>query len=96
MSKLFELVDTVQSQINELISKGKKTQDELSRLEQENFALKKELEQKDNELANVREQLRVSKLAVSVSVDDTEKAELKSQVNELIREVDKCIALLNK
>lgn len=96
MSKLFELVDTVQSQINELISKGKKTQDELSRLEQENFALKQELEQKDNELANVREQLRVSKLAVSVSVDDTEKAELKSQVNELIREVDKCIALLNK
>ena len=96
MSKLINLLNVVQGQINDLVAQNKASRNELDRLKQENSVLSNLIKQKDDELIKVKEQMRVLKLAGSVSVEKTEKSELKSQVNELVREVDRCIALLNK
>lgn len=91
-----KLLEVIHGQVNELISQNKAAQNELDRLKQENSDLTNELSQKDNELMRIREQLKVYKLAGSVAVEKSDRSELRSQVNELVREVDKCIALLNK
>lgn len=96
MSELTNLLDVVQGQINELIAKNEATLNELDKLKQENSELSEAITQKDNELMKVREQLKVYKLAGSVSVEKSDRSELRAQVNELVREVDRCIALLNK
>jgi hypothetical protein len=56
-----------------------------------NSILQKE---KINELEN---QLNVLKLAKNVSGDgdENERAELKRKINEMVKEIDMCVALLN-
>ena len=41
------------------------------------------------------EQLNILKLSKSVSGSEEDKTELKKKLNEFLREIDKCLALLN-
>ena len=73
-----------------------------SQLMQENAALREQLGLQSAELVEVREQydeLTESyaklKLAKIISVNDTELGDTQRRLSKLVREVDKCIALLN-
>lgn len=73
-----------------------------SQLMQENAALREQLGLQSAELVEVREQydeLTESyaklKLAKIISVNDTEVGDTQRRLSKLVREVDKCIALLN-
>lgn len=73
-----------------------------SQLMQENAALREQLGLQSAELAEVREQydeLTESyaklKLAKIISVSDSEVGDTQRRLSKLVREVDKCIALLN-
>jgi hypothetical protein len=52
-----------------------------------------QLEQRNNELSQKNEQLKVATRILS-GVDENREA--KQKINKLVREIDKCIALLNK
>lgn len=73
--------------------------------------LKLDLQQKDSEIANLVKQLKVlettnaglndklsnTQIAQALSSKDGEgKRDAKLKINELVREIDRCIALLNK
>jgi chromosome segregation ATPase len=65
-------------------------------LEEKILNLKKEiemLEQEKSELSRRNEQLKV---ATQLSSQNEERQEAKQKINFLVREIDKCIALLNK
>jgi len=66
-------------------------------LEKKNLQLRQqavELEDKLNELDKKYENLKIAKVLSSVPGEDVHDTKL--QVNRIVREIDKCIALLNR
>ena len=89
------VIENFESKLNRLM-------DAYTQLSAENAALREQLSQQSVELAKVREQydeLTASytnlKLAKVISVSDSEKGETQQRLLKLVREVDRCIALLN-
>ena len=89
------VIENFESKLNRLM-------DAYTRLSTENAALREQLAQQSVELVKVREQydeLTASytnlKLAKIISVSDSEKGDTQQRLLKLVREVDRCIALLN-
>lgn len=89
------MIENFESKLNRLM-------DAYTRLSTENAALREQLAQRSVELVKVREQydeLTASytnlKLAKIISVSDSEKGDTQQRLLKLVREVDRCIALLN-
>lgn len=89
------VIENFESKLNRLM-------DAYTRLSTENAALREQLAQRSVELVKVREQydeLTASytnlKLAKIISVSDSEKGDTQQRLLKLVREVDRCIALLN-
>ena len=89
------VIENFESKLNRLM-------DAYTKLSAENAALREQLTQQSVELAEVREQyneLTASyanlKLAKIISVNDSEIGDTQRRLSKLVREVDKCIALLN-
>lgn len=89
------VIENFESKLNRLM-------DAYTRLSAENAALREQLAQQSVELVKVREQydeLTASytnlKLAKIISVSDSEKGDTQQRLSKLVREVDRCIALLN-
>ena len=83
-------------------SKLKRLMDAYAKLSAENVALREQLDLQSVELAESREryeELSKSyadlKLAKIISVDDSEVGATQRRLSKLVREVDRCIALLN-
>ena len=88
-------VQELRSQINTLIELHESEKSQVVQLEDENQQLKKELKQKEEELAGCREKMSTMELAKGIaSAESTHDAKIK--INRIVREIDKCIALLNK
>ena len=88
------VIENFESKLNRLM-------DAYTQLSAENVALREQLTQQSVELAKVREQydeLTASyanlKLAKIISVNDSERGDTQRRLFKLVREVDKCIALL--
>ncbi len=85
-----------------LVGRVEKLAKAQSGLDAENAELKaknSELEQmitdQKNVVSKLEEQNKVVKIAKAVTDDDDDRKEQRKRLNELVREVDKCIALLN-
>ena len=88
-----ELLQQRVQRVLELYSKGKS---ENERLKEQNRELEDKIQLEKDKLKELEEKynkLKISK-AVIASSDDMHDAKLK--VNRLVREIDKCIALLNR
>ncbi|MCF8284068.1 MAG: hypothetical protein K9I48_03750 [Sphingobacteriales bacterium] len=49
-----------------------------------------------SELKDLEEKHRILKLAKSVAVTDEKTLDIKTKINEFVREIDKCISILSK
>jgi predicted RNase H-like nuclease (RuvC/YqgF family) len=74
----------------------------VARLQNENRELKERIEEYKNKSINLelridqqQEKIRILKLAKSLSKEES-KTEVKLKINELLREIDNCVRLLNK
>ena len=72
-------------------------------VKQENLILQKEnndfvasLKLKEIEISNLQEKVKLMNISRSVDVSKQDVKETKLKINEYVREIDKCIALLNK
>jgi chromosome segregation ATPase len=91
-----------QNTVHELSSKIKTLMDlheglkaENARLHEKNQQLEEELKQKEGELATCREKVSTMEVAKGIaSAESTHDAKIK--INRIVREIDNCIALLNK
>ena len=57
--------------------------------------LSQQVESKDIEVSNLNNHRKNVILASNSDVSGTETEQMKEQINELVREIDKCIALLS-
>jgi predicted nucleic acid-binding Zn-ribbon protein len=99
MQKLIAHTDVLIDKARKLAAENVKLRQVNTQLEQEVKELKNLLEagsQKNSELNN---KIKIIKLAQNISsanpVDNGEVTELKRKINEYIREIDNCIAMLN-
>lgn len=79
--------------IDKRFEKLKQQNEELQRGSSDLQRLLDDEKRKTQSLQNEYNRLKLAKTLVSTSGD---KAEMKFRVNELVREIDKCIALLNR
>ncbi len=61
-----------------------------------NRELKQKVAQHEKEIDNIKTKYNTLKIAKTVSGTDNDVHETKLRVNKIVREIDKCIALLNK
>lgn len=81
--KIISLYDSVRKEKEEILS--------------QNLVLKSDLSDRKEEIRRLEEKIKLLRITKSVVTQDVEKnKESRQKINEYVREIDKCIALLNK
>lgn len=92
-----DLVVNIESKVNKIISLYNSLKKEKEEILEENKILKSEVEDRDKDIKRLEEKIKLLRITKSVSTQDVEKnKESRQKINEYVREIDKCIALLNK
>lgn len=89
------IVDSLQSKVEKLIIQHKKAKEDIKQLRDENAFLHSKITETKLQLKAVGEQNKVLKLAKTLSGNEEKSTDLKLKINELVREIDKCIAQVN-
>lgn len=90
-----EILGTLRSRIKELMKFLEDERNESKKLKDENrhlLQLKAQHEKRINELEHKNNTLKIAK---SMAMDGEEVHDARIKVNRMVREIDKCIALLN-
>ncbi len=98
MNDLRTVVSSLHSKVEKIMHLHKSSEDDLIKLMNENNELKAVINHQQEQIANLEEKHKVMKIASSLSgaVSDEKTTGMKLKINELVREIDNCIALLNK
>ncbi|MFT6716913.1 MAG: uncharacterized membrane protein YgaE (UPF0421/DUF939 family) [Saprospiraceae bacterium] len=89
------VVSSLQSKVEKLILQHRKATEETSQLMEENEFLRKALQNQKADFSELQEKNKVLKLAKTISGLEGGNTEVKLKINELVREINKCIALVN-
>ncbi len=95
MSELQTIVTGIAVKVRELADRQRSLISENEALTQLNEDLANELAAQKNANSVLLEQNKLAKIARSVSPDGEDRKEERKRLNDLVREIDKCIALLN-
>jgi len=90
------IVNNIEVKLGKLIAKYKQVRDEKLILQQENEDFVSVLKSKENEISELQEKIKLMNISKSVDASKQEVKETRLKINEYVREIDKCIALLNK
>ena len=96
MSNLSEIVDSLENRVSNLLHNYDNLKGAKLKLEEELAALKSQHSQYKKEIDEWRAECSSLKLANSVLGSDDYKRETKLKINELVREIDKCIVQLSE
>jgi predicted nucleic acid-binding Zn-ribbon protein len=96
MNDLKAVITSLESKIEKLVDLHRRTRKELTTLQSQHNTLTQTVSQQKQAIKELEERSKVLRLSKSISSTNENTTELKLKINELIREVDKCIALLNK
>ena len=81
--------------VEELVNKHRLTLDELEKVMSDNLRLGRRLEENEEELTGIKRELERVKISGAVLGDSDNKSDARKRINDLVREIDNCIALLN-
>lgn len=95
MNSLTDTLDGLLLKAERLIRVNELLREENNRLYSVNKQLKESLDEQVKELEELDKKHTVLKLAKSFSGDNEKTLDTKQKINEFVREIDKCIALLN-
>ena len=91
------LVENIEKKVSKLIQLYQSAQKEKEEILTENNKLESDLSDKDKTIKRLEEKIKLLRITKSVSTQDDERnKESRQKINEYVREIDKCIALLNK
>lgn len=96
MSELIEIVDSLENKISKLLHKLELLNLANQRLEEELDSLKDERDLAKNSVLLWEEKYESLKMVNSMLGSDKNKTEAKLKINNLIREIDHCIAQLSE
>ena len=89
-------LSTVKAKIQKLGEQKQKLSDEFATLLDNKKLLEDKLSQRETAVQELQEKLKLSKMAKTLGDEETKNSDAKYKINELVREIDQCIALLNR
>ena len=90
------IVNNIEVKVRKLIERCSQLNSEKKGLEQDNKALNVELQEKKKKIVALQEKVKLMNISKSIDSSSEEIKESRLKINEYVREIDKCIALLNK
>ncbi len=97
MDNLNASLDRVEGMIHQMMNMQRESKEKVRELEAQLKEQKVLLKQKEEEIDTLKDRNKVLSLARSLDGEESaEKRELKLKINEIMREVDKCIGLMNQ
>jgi hypothetical protein len=96
MSSLKDKALQLHSRVEKLIDLNGRVLSEKKVVENENIRLKEENLELKSLVKELEEKIKILKIAGALSGVDGNNQRAKLKINELVREIDKCIALLNR
>ena len=96
MSEVESIIQTIKNKAELLGNQKIELTSKLNKLEVENAGLQSKLDDQQQRFDELKEKNNVLKMAKSLSDSGEKSTEAKRRINELVKEIDKCIALLNK
>ena len=91
-----EIIRGLKNRISELISLYKKSKAEKESLIHEKLELMEKIETLTREKEELSHQYNTLKLAKTLAANSEDSHQAKLKINRIVREIDKCIALLNR
>lgn len=95
MNSLNNAVVDIESKVDKLLKKHKKAEEEKLALEKEVKELKAQLEKQREAVEELKAKNTLIKLAKSLNDTNEKSSDVKLKINQLVREIDRCIALLS-
>jgi len=90
------IVEKIEAKLGKLIESYQFVKQDKLILKKENEDFVVSLKLKEIEISNLQEKVKLMNISKSVDVSKQDAKETKLKINEYVREIDKCIALLNK
>tara|TARA_B100001113_G_C21033762_1_gene589170 strand:- start:765 stop:1046 length:282 start_codon:yes stop_codon:yes gene_type:complete len=90
------IINSIETKLEKLIEKLGQIQLEKSDLQADNDTLNYKLEEKERKIIALQDKVKLMNISKSVDIDKDDIKATKLKINEYVREIDKCIALLNK
>ena len=90
-----DIVNNIEVKLVKFIAKHKLIRKEKLLLQQENDVSVAALESKEKEILRLQEKIKLMNISKSGDASKQEVKETRLKINEYVREIDKCIALLN-
>jgi hypothetical protein len=94
--KLNLSLSNLERKVKFLLNSHKDLKQELSIAKSENQELKDIIRKKDDQIIDFQNKYKISKIVRNIRDGEEDASELKNQINEYIREIDKCIVHLSQ
>jgi regulator of replication initiation timing len=94
--EVFKNLDALKVKVDRLWKSRQNLAEKLEKVENNNSQLLIELETLRQEVSSLREANQVLRMAKAVSGEDQNTRDLKLRINDYIREIDRCLALINR
>jgi predicted RNase H-like nuclease (RuvC/YqgF family) len=91
-----DLIASLRTRLMDLIELYERAKMRSHELEEENQKLKGMLSEKEKTVTKLEKELNNVKFAESIAVQGGDAQAAKQTINQIVREIDNCIALLNK
>lgn len=95
MGQAKDLVSRINEQVLELLGRHRALKSEGTELQTQNAELLKSIKELKTEIDKLKEQIVKLKITKSLT-DKKDSIEVKAKIEELLREIDKCVGLLNQ
>ena len=89
-------IERLHNKLESLVANYQQLKEELNASNQKVDVLSKQLDEHNQTIQQLNEKNKVLKLSSSIQGKQEDNKAAKQKINELVREIDKCIALLNK
>jgi len=96
MSNYSAIITSLNSKIEKLIILHKSLVEEKNKLKAENQELEKQIKELTIKQSQLENQNKAIRLAKDLKKDGENSLDLKLKINELVREIDKCIVMMNR
>ena len=90
------IIQNIVDKLEKLVKNYKDLQAENSKLQKDNDALKVRLQEKEDSIVSLQDKVKLMNISKSIDTDKDGIKATRLKINEYVREIDKCIALLNK
>jgi phosphopantetheine adenylyltransferase len=94
--KLNLSLSNLERKVKFLLNNHKDLKQELNVAKSENQELKEIIRKKDDQIIDFQNKYKISKIVRNIRDGEDDASELKNQINEYIREIDKCIMHLSQ